>query len=227
MAVCWSRRPTKAKRTLVDTLACDVSSYKLPSGKLATQNGTYVDSIRSTNGCDSIITTRLTLDSKPQIQLATTFVLCLDSTLLLQPIITNSTQYHWQDGSIISTYLVNQEGTYTIAATNICGETQHATIVTSEDCSTCELFVPTAFSPNGDGVNDMIAPLGNCIYKNLSFKIFNRWGELVYITNSLQKPWNGYYKDIEQAVDTYSWILEYMDTKDKKYYQIGTFSLLR
>jgi len=215
------------KRTFVDTLACDVNSYKLPSGKLATQNGTYVDSIRSTNGCDSIITTRLILDSKPKIQLATNLVLCIDSTLLLQPIITNSAQYSWQDGSITPTYLVNNEGTYSIAATNICGETKHTTIITSEDCITCELYVPTAFSPNNDGVNDIITPVGNCIYKNLRFKIFNRWSELVFESNNIQNGWNGFYKNSEQLVDTYTWILDYTDSKDKRYYQKGILTLLR
>ena len=72
-----------------------------------------------------------------------------------------------------------------------------------------------------------MAPLGNCIYNTLSFKIFNRWSELVFETNSTQNGWNGFYNSTEQPVDTYLWVLEYTDSKNKKYYQKGMFSLLR
>jgi gliding motility-associated-like protein len=95
--------------------------------------------------------------------------------------------------------------------------------VTNEDCPTCELYIPSAFSPNNDGVNDVMAPLGKCIYNNLSFKIFNRWSELVFETNSTQNGWNGFYNSTEQPVDTYLWVLEYTDSKNKKYYQKGMF----
>ena len=64
------------------------------------------------------------------------------------------------------------------------------------------VFVPTAFSPNGDGLNDILIPLGNEI-SSLHFKIFNRWGELIFETNELHKGWDGFYKDKLQNVDAY------------------------
>ncbi|MBL0077742.1 MAG: gliding motility-associated C-terminal domain-containing protein [Bacteroidetes bacterium] len=122
---------------------------------------------------------------------------------------------------------INRRQNETLLFYHLVFPVKYRNSVTNEDCPTCELYVPSAFSPNNDGVNDVMAPLGKCIYNNLSFKIFNRWSELVFETNSTQNGWNGFYNSTEQPVDTYLWVLEYTDSKNKKYYQKGMFSLLR
>lgn len=66
--------------------------------------------------------------------------------------------------------------------------------------------VPNAFSPNGDGQNDILYVRGQDI-KTLGFKVFNRWGELVYETNNINNGWDGYYKGVQQEMEVYVWML--------------------
>ncbi len=68
--------------------------------------------------------------------------------------------------------------------------------------------LPDAFSPNGDGVNDFVYVRGWGIEKLISWKIFNRWGELVFETDDINQGWNGQYKGEFQMSDTYSYIVE-------------------
>ncbi len=69
------------------------------------------------------------------------------------------------------------------------------------------LDVPDVFTPNGDGINDIIYVRGWGIEELHYFKIFNRWGELVFESNDLDFGWNGYYKERLQQADTYSYIV--------------------
>ena len=52
------------------------------------------------------------------------------------------------------------------------------------------VFVPTAFTPNNDGLNDIFIPLTSGVY-SFEMKIFNRWGELVFLSNNKNIGWNG------------------------------------
>jgi gliding motility-associated-like protein len=61
-------------------------------------------------------------------------------------------------------------------------------IVVDQPCG--DLFVPTIFSPNNDGNNDMLCVYGGCI-SSLEFQIYNRWGELIYTTNDNTECWDG------------------------------------
>jgi gliding motility-associated-like protein len=65
--------------------------------------------------------------------------------------------------------------------------------------------VPDVFTPNGDGINDIAFVKGWGIEKLHYFKIYNRWGELVFESNDIDQGWNGYYKEVLQMADTYSY----------------------
>lgn len=66
--------------------------------------------------------------------------------------------------------------------------------------------VPNAFSPNGDGQNDILYVKGQDI-RTLGFKVYNRWGELVFETNNINNGWNGVYKGEIQEMEVYVWML--------------------
>ncbi|MEA3446079.1 MAG: PKD domain-containing protein, partial [Bacteroidota bacterium] len=70
------------------------------------------------------------------------------------------------------------------------------------------LSMPTVFTPNGDGVNDIFIVEGWGIKKISEFKIFNRWGDLVFETTDITEGWNGNYKGKKQATDTYTYIVK-------------------
>jgi len=69
------------------------------------------------------------------------------------------------------------------------------------------LDVPDAFTPNGDSMNDIVYVEGWGIERVLEFKIFNRWGELVFETTNVNQGWDGTYKGRDQMADTYSYIV--------------------
>ena len=75
-----------------------------------------------------------------------------------------------------------------------------------------ELLVPSAFTPNGDGLNYLLKPVyygsPNEI-QLISFKIFNRWGEMIYSTSKLDEGWNGKVRGKRQPSGVFVWILEY------------------
>ena len=88
--------------------------------------------------------------------------------------------------------------------------------------------VPTAFTPNGDGINDLINVDGWGIRKLNYFKVYNRWGELLYETTDLKSGWDGFYKGVPQNMETYIYQAEvesFVDTVPVK--KTGYFKLLR
>lgn len=90
--------------------------------------------------------------------------------------------------------------------------------------------VPTAFSPNGDGINDQIHPysIGNKIQSIKEFNIYNRWGSLVFKSNSLQEGWDGKYKGQKAAIGVYAYYLIYSCPLDGQSVIVsGEFTLVR
>ncbi|WP_204306850.1 gliding motility-associated C-terminal domain-containing protein, partial [Klebsiella aerogenes] len=66
-----------------------------------------------------------------------------------------------------------------------------------------EIFVPSAFTPNGDGRNDILKPITVGITQLFYFRIYNRWGQLVFSTSSIGKGWDGTFGGVKQASGTY------------------------
>ena len=92
----------------------------------------------------------------------------------------------------------------------------------------CFIAVPSAFTPNADGRNDFLYPTNALKADNLEFKVFNRWGQLVFISHNWQEKWNGKINGIEQAPGVYVWFLSYTHSDTgKKIFQKGTTVLIR
>ena len=73
---------------------------------------------------------------------------------------------------------------------------------------TTELFIPTAFTPNGDGLNDKIKMMGISPTTKLNLLIFNEWGHLVFSTTSATDTWDGTYKGEPANAGNYSYLLD-------------------
>lgn len=67
--------------------------------------------------------------------------------------------------------------------------------------------VPNAFSPNGDGMNDILYVRGYGV-ESMEFKVFNRWGELVYESYDINNGWDGTYKSKAQEMEVYVYTLQ-------------------
>ncbi|MEI6312592.1 MAG: PKD domain-containing protein [Bacteroidota bacterium] len=90
------------------------------------------------------------------------------------------------------------------------------------------LLVPTAFTPNGDGVNDIfrIVKYFN-IKKLVSFNIYSRWGELVFSTDDINTGWDGSYKARPQPSSTFVWVVKGIDYDDQEITEKGNVTLIR
>lgn len=93
------------------------------------------------------------------------------------------------------------------------------------NCDT--VYVPSAFTPNGDGSNDVLRPIVSGSLQSFVFRIYNRWGQLIFETKTPGQGWDGKLKGIQQSSAVYVWMIECRDTTGgKKNYQ-GTFVLIR
>jgi gliding motility-associated-like protein len=79
----------------------------------------------------------------------------------------------------------------------------------------CHIDVPNAFTPNADMKNDLLYPLNAIKAEQLDFKVYNRWGQLIFQTSDWKKGWDGRYNGKLQPTGTYVWTLRYVhrDTK--------------
>lgn len=92
----------------------------------------------------------------------------------------------------------------------------------------CYIDVPTAFSPNHDGVNDYLYPLSAYKATNLEFSVYNRVGQLVFQTTDWRKKWDGTVKGKPADIGTYVWMLRYtIKDTGKEVFRKGTTVLLR
>lgn len=106
-----------------------------------------------------------------------------DSLLIndLQVEIEDEGEYEWSP---------NQSGEYLLEATNECGSSFVLTQVEAVNCQ-CAFYIPNTFTPDGDGLNEVFKVIPDCEYEDFNFRIFNRWGEKVFETNSPAIPWQG------------------------------------
>lgn len=124
--------------------------------------------------------------------------------------------------NIETSYLVK------LSATNTSLRCTDVATKTIKVLNNCFIAVPTAFTPNNDGLNDFLSPNNAIKADNLHFTVFNRWGQKVFETRDWTQKWNGKINGIVQASGVYVWMLEYThrDT-GKKIFQKGTTTLIR
>lgn len=91
--------------------------------------------------------------------------------------------------------------------------------------ATDTLYIPSAFTPNGDGKNDLFNALG--IVTDYSMEIFNRWGQKIFKTTSLLQGWNGTYKGVNQPADVFAYVIQYRSGNNIVKKIKGTFTLIR
>jgi gliding motility-associated-like protein len=88
-------------------------------------------------------------------------------------------------------------------------------------------YLPTAFTPNRDGLNDVVKPYLVGMKSLKSFSIFNRWGDRIFFTAKYGEGWDGKINGVTQNGGVYVWILEFYDTTDKLIVEKGTITLIR
>ncbi|MBC7937355.1 MAG: gliding motility-associated C-terminal domain-containing protein [Rhizobacter sp.] len=88
-------------------------------------------------------------------------------------------------------------------------------------------YIPNAFTPNGDGLNDIFRPVPAGIARTEYFRIFNRYGETIFETSQYLKGWDGTFKGKKQAIGAYVWIIKGVDRNGKTVELKGTVMLVQ
>lgn len=117
--------------------------------------------------------------------------------------------YVWiPDGSTDDRLLVTQADTVSVMVTNARGCVSTSEIIVTENCIPRVVF-PDAFSPNADGLNDVFLPTGQ-YFINYRVQIFNRWGEVIFISDDPDKGWNGLREDgLPHQVGVYAVVVRF------------------
>jgi len=89
------------------------------------------------------------------------------------------------------------------------------------------VFVPTAFTPNGDGRNDLLRPIAAGMSRIDYFTIFNRWGEMVYTSSNPGTGWDGKVNGDLQGPGTFIWMVKAIDYTGRPFFEKGTVTLIR
>lgn len=142
----------------------------------------------------------------------------------------NVDSWHWDfgDGStseqFAPEYLYPQVGTYTVQLVVTdqygCQDTLDRMITVREELT---IFIPNAFSPNGDGLNDEFKPIGTEISEEgYSLYIYNRWGEMVFSTTNLHQGWDGTFKGRKAEVGSaFTYVLRYQNFEGRPFVRGG------
>ena len=281
------------RTTTIDAAICDRETY-LAGGKLQTAAGTYYDTLRTYQGCDSIIITNLTVHPLPQPDLGPDRGVCIGEVLVLDP--GNFIRYRWQDGSTNPDFITNTISTYSVTVTDSLGCRNADTMKLTKiyplpenfmppDSSLCrgnvlqvkvpgyinynwstgskknfidvtktgtyrllatDLYgcigkdsvyvyfyncinvqVPTAFTPNDDGLNDTYKPLIPAPVTNYQMQIWNRWGQLMFETKNYKTGWDGTFKSKYQPLGAYVFQITLTDIDGNNVKKSGTLMLIR
>jgi gliding motility-associated-like protein len=122
--------------------------------------------------------------------------------------------------------VITQDVRYKVTVTNTLGCTGEA-FVTIKVYDGPEIYVPNAFTPNNDGRNDIFRPFPVGIKKLNYFRVYNRWGQVIYATSTLNAGWDGKVNGVEQPPGTYVWVAEAVTKNDKVIAKKGTVVLIR
>lgn len=175
-------------------------------------------------GCESdSVSIFVVVNPVPQFDLGTDKTICSGDIIVLDP--GNFDSYLWQDLSTGRTYNVTEPGLYGVTVTNQYGCPASDSVRIGWKCPTM-IFIPTAFSPNGDGNNDSFTIVAQNI-QDPDLCIYDRWGELVFRSSDPDLSWDGTYKGTAcpAGVYYYHFIARDEDGKIKKI--TGTITLLK
>ncbi len=214
------------KRTTVKTSICTGDSITV-GNHIYRETGIYQDTL-TTVTCDSIVTLELTILFPGSIFTTDILNHCFDE----EPAILTANWgevFTWTpSGETTQSIQITAPGIYSVLATdqNQCTSTEK--IQVTNFCET-KIFVPTGFTPNGDGLHDDVEIFGKN-FTAFKITIFNRWGEVIFVSTDKNIRWDGTYKGQEMPSGSYPWMINYQSTVDTEHSEQvlkGSITLVR
>lgn len=217
-----------------DTISIDIRAYN-PQGYTWQWSDNVTDTIRVFedagdyglivgNGCEQVYDSiGVEYYALPEIYLGRDTTICGDDADDIFRLDAGISQfYEWQDQSTNRYFDVTKTGIYAVTVTSAEGCTKSDTIEVVKE----GIYIPNAFSPNGDGINDFYRVFGLC-FDNFKIQIFNRWGSKVFESNVETIAWDGRFKGVELQPGLFVYQIYYVDISGESNYKTGTIVLLR
>jgi len=170
--------------------------------------------VEELNGCyyrDSVTINAL---SPPTVELGPDTTICLgDSIVLYAGDEDPYNQFLWNTQNYSKAIITGEAGYYSVVITNPCGEATGDKRIITRDCEV-KLWVPSAFSPDSDGLNDFFHAHGVNV-DNFRIYIFNRLGQLIFEGEDLEASWDGRFNGEPCPEDVYTWMITYHGFSDE------------
>ena len=279
--------------TIVNKSICEGASY-LAGGKLQKVMGIYADTLLNTLGCDSIITTNLSVNPIPNPKLGDDRGVCAGDKLILDP--GNFVNYLWQDGSTQNSFTTSTVGRYSVTVSNnfnckaadtinilridllpqnflgpdtsycrgnlvhlnvkgyqnylwstgskeasidlVNAGTYRLNVIDFNGCKGADsikinfhkcavVWLPNAFTPNKDGMNEIFRPVFPSPVTDFKMQIWNRYGKQVFESTNYLMGWDGLYKSDLQPLGVYVYVITFRDIDGNKTMKKGIVTLVR
>lgn len=196
----------------------------------------YILSVYDNKGCPKPGLDTITVYVNPKIH---AFAGHDTAVVIHQPLqfnATGGTGYLWSPGTDLSNiHIHNPIGVYDVGidsvrykviVTDDAGCSDSATVLVKVYKTLPSVFVPTAFTPNHDGLNEVIRPIAVGIQRLNYFSVYNRWGQLVFTTSEIGKGWDGTIGGKRQATGVFVWMVSAVDYLGQPIFRKGTVALI-
>lgn len=194
------------------------------SSRTITKKGIYW--LQASRGkCQERDTVILDFIPKTVFTLSEDTAICKGDTLNIHGrFIGDSFVYYWNNQYLDTTVKISDEGIYGFTLVDRCEEVDYSFEVNSVWCN-CEVYVPNAFSPNKDGINESFGASFNCPIQNYYMVIYSLWGERIFESHNTSVKWDGTFKGEPCQSDLYLYRIMY-NNLDKEPVS-GAFILMR
>jgi gliding motility-associated-like protein len=186
--------------------------------------GTYQLTI--TNACESIDSSFIVEQSPlPSVEIISSATLCPGETKILESAFENVERYEWSTGQSIPNIRVADWQLFALEGSNECGTSRDSIFLLPTGCENC-IYVPNAFSPNGDGRNDQFMAVPVCPLESFHLQVYSRWGALIFESNDPGEGWDGTFRGEQLNPDHFTWILEYTQA-EQEFIREGSLVLIK
>lgn len=194
----------------------------------------YIVKIVDGYGCNFLVSDTLVVNIQPPVPAFAGNDTIVPAGVPYQLQATGGLNYLWEPANLLNNPSVSNP----MATVNADSILFSVTVTDQEGCighdtiklktySGITYYVPNAFSPNGDGRNDLFRPIPIGIISTEIFRIFNRYGDLIFETVQLSKGWDGTYKGLPQPLGNYVWIVKGKGRNGKTIEMKGNLVLVR
>lgn len=154
-------------------------------------------------------------------------MLCEGKRITLHAKASPGTSFLWNTGDMGAEITVDQQGPYILTGFSLCGTLSDSIRIVTEQCD-CRPWIPTAFSPNADGLNDIFQIQITCnTFRNYWLTIYNRFGQIVFESRNYTKGWDGLLHGNPADLGTYFYRLSFDNQDGSDFYTKGDIMLIR